>query len=155
MPRVGGMPFRITDDVAENTVAWAGWVYYANGSDGYKPYRVKLDGTGRVKIVNDETLFLTVAGDWMFYSNLSDGEKLYRIKIDGTQRSKISDDRVGYLNFDQKFLYYTNTSQGNAIFRIKPDGSERLKVMDGGAAAGPVGIAGNKIYHRGLFQDLK
>lgn len=91
----------------------------------------------------------------MFYSNLSDGEKLYRIKIDGTQRSKISDDRVGYLNFDQKFLYYTNTSQGNAIFRIKPDGSERLKVMDGGAAAGPVGIAGNKIYHRGLFQDLK
>ena len=155
MPLAGGMPFRITDDVAENTVAWAGWVYYANGSDGYMPYRVKLDGTGRVKIVNDETLFLTVAGDWMFYSNLSDGEKLYRIKIDGTQRSKISDDRVGYLNFDQKFLYYTNTSQGNAIFRIKPDGSERLKVMDGGAAVGPVGIAGNKIYHRGLFQDLK
>lgn len=154
-PLVGGMPFLVSEDVAENTVTWGDWIYYANGSDGFKPYKVKLDGTNRMKIANDETLFLSVVGEWVFYSNLSDGEKLYRVKTDGSQRSKISDDRVGYLNADQQFIYYTNTSQGNALFRIKPDGTGRLKLMDGAAGAGPIGIAGNKVYYRGLFQDLK
>ena len=145
----------VSEDVAENAVAWDNWIYYANGSDGYKPYRVKLDGTGRTKIANDETLFMSVAGDWLFYSNLSDGEKLYRVKTDGSQRIKLSEDRVGYLNIDQRFVYYTNTSHGNALFRIKPDGSERMKLMEGEAGAGPIGIAGGKLYYRGLFQDLK
>ena len=155
MPRRGGMAFLVTEDVAENTVAWGDWIYYANGSDGFRPYRIKLDGTGRMKIVDDETLFLAAAGDWLFYSNLSDGEKLYRVRNDGSQRSKVADDRVGYLNFDQHFLYYTNTSVGNALFRIKPDGGGRQKLMDGGGAPGPIGIAGGKIYYRGLFEDLK
>ena len=31
----------------------------------------------------------------------------------------------------------------------------RSRVMDGGKAAGPVGIAGGKIYYQGLFQDSK
>lgn len=155
MPKQGGMAFLVTEDVAENTVAWGDWIYYANGSDSFKPYRIRLDGTGRMKIADDETLFLTVAGDWLFYGNLADGEKLYRIRTDGSQRAKIADDRVGYLNFDANFLYYTSTSVGNALFRIKPDGSGRLKLMDGGPAPGPIGIAGGKIYYRGLFEDLK
>ena len=155
MPRRGGMAFLVTEDVAENTVAWGDWIYYANGSDGFRPYRIKLDGTGRMKIADDETLFLAAAGDWLFYSNLSDGEKLYRVRNDGSQRSKVADDRVGYLNFDQHFLYYTNTSAGNALFRIRPDGGGRQKLMDGGAAPGPIGIAGGKAYYRGLFEDLK
>ena len=155
MPKQGGPVFQVTEDVAENTVAWGDWIYYANGSDAFKPYRIKLDGTGRMKIADDETLFLAVAGDWLFYSNLSDGEKLYRVRTDGAQRAKIADDRVGYLNFDTNFLYYTNTDAGNALFRVKPDGSGRVKLMDGGAAPGPIGIAGGKIYYRGLFEDLK
>ncbi|HWR30022.1 MAG TPA: DUF5050 domain-containing protein [Negativicutes bacterium] len=155
MPIVGGTSLLVTADVAENAVVWGNWIYYANGSDGFKPYKVKLDGTGRVKIVNDETLFMSVTGDWLFYSNLSDGEKLYRVKTDGSQRGKVSDDRAGYLNADQRFVYYTNISQGNALFRIKPDGGERMKLMDGEAAAGPIGIASGKLYYRGLFQDLK
>ena len=155
MPRNGGMAVQIAEDEAENVVAWGDWIYYANGSDGFKPYRVRIDGTGRMKISNDETLFMVVAGEWIFYSNLSDGEKLYRVKSDGTNRSKIGDDRVGYLNFDQRYIYYTNTSQQNAVFRIMPDGSGRSKVVDGGKVAGPVGIVGNKLYYQGLFYDIK
>ena len=155
IPKTGGMPFLITEDIAENTVVFGDWVYYANGSDRFKPYRVKLDGTGHTKIADDETLFLGVAGDWLFYSNLSDGEKLYRVRTDGTQRSKISEDRSGYLNFDRRFIYYTNTSQGNALFSIKPDGSERKKIMEGEVTAGPIGIVGGKGYYRGIFFEIK
>ena len=155
MPRGGGMSVQVNEDEAENVVAWGDWIYYANGSDGFKPYRVKVDGTGRMKISNDETLFMVVAGEWIFYSNLNDGEKIYRVKIDGTNRNKIGDDRVGYLNFDQRYLYYTNTSQQNSVFRIMPDGSGRSKVVDGGKTAGPIGIAGGKLYYQGLFYDIK
>ena len=153
--RNGGMPVQLIDDEAENVVAAGGWIYYANGRDGFKPYRIKPDGTGRAKIVNDETLFLTVAGDWIFYSNRSDEEKLYRVKTDGTQRGKVSNDKAGYLNVDGRFVYYTNTSQGNAVFRIQADGSARTKLTEGSAAAGPIGIAGGKLYYRGQFSDLK
>jgi len=155
MPRSGGMALQLNEDVAENTVIRDGWIYYANGSDGFRPYRVRVDGTGRSKIAEDETLFLTVAGEWLLYSNLSDGEKLYRIKTDGSGRSKISEDRVGYLNFDQKFIYFTHTDQKNALFRILPDGVGKTKVMEGGTVAGPIGVVNGKLYYQGLFQELK
>ena len=155
MPRGGGMALRVNDDEAENVVAWGDWIYYANGADGFKPYRVRADGTGRMKLSDDETLFLLVAGEWLFYSNLSDGEKLYRVRADGTGRSKVSDDRVGYLNYDRRYIYYTNTAERHALYRVLPEGGEKSKVMEGGKAAGPVGIAGGKIYYQGLFQDIK
>ena len=153
--REGGMELRLADDEAENVAVEGNWVYYANGTDGFKPYRIKLDGTGRMKIVNDETLFMIAAGGWIFYSNLSDGEKLYRVKTDGTGRARVSDDRAGYLSADSKFIYYTGTSQGNAVFRIRADGGERARLMDGGPGSGPIGIAGGKLYYRGVFIDLK
>jgi N-acetylmuramoyl-L-alanine amidase len=155
MPRGGGMALRVNDDEAENVVAWGDWIYYANGADGFKPYRVRADGTGRMKLSDDETLFLLVTGEWLFYSNLSDGEKLYRVRADGSGRSKVSDDRVGYLNYDRRYIYYTNTAERHALYRVLPEGGDRSKVMDGGKAAGPIGIAGGKIYYQGLFQDIK
>lgn len=153
--REGGPGQRVADDTAENVVFVDGWIYYANGSDGYRPYRVKPDGTGKARITADETLFMVVAGDWLFYSNLSDGEKLYRVKMDGSQRGLVTDDRSGYINCDSHFIYYSNPSQGNAVFRIKPDGSEKVKLMDGSGPSGPIGIAGGKLYYRGIFRELR
>jgi len=43
-------PFSMNDDEAENVDRLGGgWIYYANGTDGFRPYRVKPDGTGRMK----------------------------------------------------------------------------------------------------------
>lgn len=155
MPRSGGMALQVNEDVAENAVIWGDWIYYANGSDGFRPYRVHPDGTGRAKISEDETLFMIVAGEWLFYSNLSDGEKLYRVKTDGSGRSKICDDRVGYLNFDQNFIYFSNTNHNNGLFRIQPDGSGKSKVLEGETVAGPIGVVGGKLYYQGKFQDIQ
>lgn len=155
MPRKGGLGLQVTEDEAENTVSKGDWIYYANGSDSFRPYRIYKDGTRQTKLSEDETLFLTLAGDWLLFSNLSDGEKLYRMKTDGSQRAKVSDDRVGYINYDSNFIYYTDTDRGHAVFRIRPDGSGRKKIMSGSKAAGPLGIAAGRIYYQGLFQDLK
>jgi hypothetical protein len=153
--REGGMAIQLLDDDVENVAVVGGWIYYANGDDGFRPYRVRLDGTERTKVANDETLFMTVADDWIFYSNRSDGDKLYRVQLNGTQREKISDDRVGYLNVDGSFVYYTNTSQGNAIFRIQTNGGAKSKLTEGAAAFGPIGITAKKLYYHGQFLELK
>jgi N-acetylmuramoyl-L-alanine amidase len=153
--REGGLAIQLLDDDVENVIAVGGWIYYANGNDGFKPYRVRFDGTERTKVVNDETLFMTIADDWIFYSNRSDGEKLYRVQLNGTQREKISDDRVGYLNVDSQFVYYTTTSQGNAIFRIQKNGGAKIKLTEGAAASGPIGIVDKKLYYHGQFLELK
>lgn len=155
VPVQGGMSILLADDAAENVMVSGEWIYYANGSDQFRPYRMKLDGTRRMKLSDDETLFLALAGDSLFYSNLSDGEKLYRLKLDGSGRAAVAGDRTGYVNTDGRYLYYTNTSDGNALYRIKPDGSARSKIAAGGAPAGPIGIAGGEIFYRGAFYDLK
>ena len=60
-----------------------------------------------------------------------------------------------YAHYDRRYIYYTNTADRHALYRLLPEGGERSRVMDGGKAAGPVGIAGGKIYYQGLFQDSK
>ena len=61
-----------------------------------------------------------------------------------------------YANWsDRHSLYYTNTAERHALYRVLPEGGQRSKVMEGGKVAGPVGIAGGKIYYQGLFQDIK
>lgn len=151
----GGRGFRLLDDIAENVMVDGGWIYYANGSDNFRPYRVKLDGVGKTRLGDDSTLFMAVAGNWLYYSNLSDGQKLYRMKLDGSGRSLVAAERAGYVNTDGKYIYYTSTDQHHAVYRIRPDGSGRLKVAEGGLPAGPIGIAGGKLYYRGSFIDLK
>lgn len=108
-----------------------------------------------MKLSDDETLFLLVAGEWLFYSNLSDGEKLYRVRADGTCCSKVSDDRVGYLNYDRRYIYYTNTAERHALYRVLPEGGEKSKVMEGGKAAGLVGIAGRQDLLSGTVPGYK
>ena len=66
------------------------WIYYTNISDGYKIYKMKLDGSENTKICDDETLFMTVCEDTIYYSNKSDYNKLYKINGDGTGKAKLS-----------------------------------------------------------------
>jgi len=145
-PADGGSPVRICDDQVENVGVWGEWAYYANGSDGYKPYKVKLDGTGRVKISDDETLFMIVAGDWIYYNNYSDGEKLYRIGTDGKNRMLVSADRTGFINVSGDWIYYTNSSDKDALYRIRSDGSQRKKIADSDAGAQPISVTPDSVY---------
>lgn len=70
------------------------WIYYSNKADGYKLYKVKLDGTGRTKLTDkDEVSAITIVGDWVFFTRglsvMSMDPSVYMMKQDGSELQKI------------------------------------------------------------------
>ncbi|HEX2945899.1 MAG TPA: DUF5050 domain-containing protein [Clostridia bacterium] len=63
------------------------WIYYEDEKDGRKPYRIRFDGSGRMKLSNDTVqLYLSICGDWVYYYVRSKDDKLdlYRVRADGS-----------------------------------------------------------------------
>ncbi|MCX7749884.1 MAG: DUF5050 domain-containing protein [Clostridia bacterium] len=107
------------------------WIYYSNSSDGYKLYKVKTDGTGKVKISDDACGSINVLEDWIYYQNNSE-KRIYKIKTDGSSRIKISDDHGMYLNVVGDWIYYVNfMDDQKLLYKIKTDGTGRTKLDDG------------------------
>jgi len=76
-------------------------IYYHNGGDNGKLYKIKTDGSGKQKLSDDKADYINVIGDWIYYiagrySNeyggqvYDDNTKMYRMKTDGTQRQLVN-----------------------------------------------------------------
>ena len=64
-----------------------GWIYYVNVDEGNSLFKIKIDGTGRIKLNNSDSDIIDIVGDWLYYHNNDDGSKVYRVKTDGTENS--------------------------------------------------------------------
>jgi peptidoglycan/xylan/chitin deacetylase (PgdA/CDA1 family) len=106
------------------------WIYYVNNSDSYKLYKIKTDGTGKIKLSDDMPKYINVLGDWIYYSNDSDAGKLYKIKTDGTGKAMLSEDDVYYVNAAGDWIYYKNNSDASRLYKIKIDGTGKTKIND-------------------------
>lgn len=142
---------RLNSDRSENLNVADGWVYYNNVSDGYRPYKIRMDGTERTRISDDQIMFMVVAEGWIYYSNFSDGDKLYRISTNGTGRTKLCDDRAGFINVAGGYVYYTNASDSDSLYRIKTDGSGRRRIFNIGTGPMPINVVADFIYYNQLF----
>ena len=45
------------------------WIYYSNGSDAGKLYKIKIDGTQKSKVSNDSISGISILGDFIYYNN--------------------------------------------------------------------------------------
>ncbi|MCX7921795.1 MAG: DUF5050 domain-containing protein [Clostridia bacterium] len=70
------------------------WIFYVNTDDGNKIYKVKTDGSARIKINEDSSSQLEMIGDWIYYTNEHD-HKNYRINI---QNPNQAPELIGYEN---------------------------------------------------------
>jgi hypothetical protein len=101
--------------------------------DRNKPYRIKLDGTGKMKISDDMVSNLNVSGGWIYFTNESDGNNIYKIRTDGTDRIKLNDDYscvttgmdISGINVVGDWIYYKNGIDNYRLYRIKNDGTGR------------------------------
>lgn len=144
-------PQKLCDDQAENLTVTGNWVYYLNASDGYKLYKIKLDGTSRSKIADDQVLFMAVADDTIYYSNYSDNQKLYAISTNGQGRTKLTNDQAGFINVANGFVYFTNTSANHALYRINLNNHNQQLICDLGIGPQPIILIGNSVYYNRLF----
>ncbi|WP_052314851.1 cell wall-binding repeat-containing protein [Desulfosporosinus meridiei] len=84
----------VTSDAAGALNVHNSWIYYSNKADGYKLYKVKLDGTSRTKLTDkDEVSAITIVGDWVFFTRglsvMSMDPSVYMMKQDGSKLQKI------------------------------------------------------------------
>jgi len=66
-------------------------------------FRLKPDGTERVKISDKSMLFVTIYDGWIYYTSFDDNFKPYKMKLDGTDDQKLSDYSASYINVDNQW----------------------------------------------------
>ena len=106
------------------------WIYYRNGGEGGKLYKIRMDGSDRTKITGDESCYINVAGEWVYYSNERAGYKLYKIRIDGSGKTKFYNGKTAYINVVGDWVYYSNGSDDEKLYKLYIDGSGRTKLND-------------------------
>jgi putative cell wall-binding protein len=110
-----------------------GIIYYVNGSQDNKLYKIITIGTGRTKLSDDRPWNINVVGNWVYYTNFDDNNKIYKIRTDGTCRTKLNDDSSWDLRVVDNWIYYTKSSDpsdpdNKSIYRIGIDGTFRTKL---------------------------
>jgi len=116
-------------------VAWSGdWIFYNNGRDRGRLYKIRYDGTGREKLSDDRAESINVVGDWIFYILVDPAglQQLYKIRTDGTDRQQIAGiNRVSRISVVGDWIYFTGRDTG--IQKIRTDGTERTTILNDGA----------------------
>ncbi|MDQ6419088.1 DUF5050 domain-containing protein [Paenibacillus sp. LHD-117] len=124
---------KVTDEIQVFGLS-DGWIYYRNGSDEDKMYRVHTDGTDNQKISDDiPNLLCNVSGGWVYYG-LREDPGFFKVKIDGTEKVKLSDDRPYYLHVLGDMILYKDlnltedTDSEENLILMKTDGSGRKQI---------------------------
>lgn len=127
------------------------WVYYTNGYDDNKIYKIKTDGTQRTCVCMDSARYLTVQGDWIYYTSEYAKESIYKVRTDGTERMKLTSDSARYLNVVGEWIYYSNYSDSGKLYKIKTTGVDRGKLNDEESIY--TNICDGWLYYSNLFGD--
>ncbi|MFL0250685.1 DUF5050 domain-containing protein [Clostridium neuense] len=114
-----------------------GFIYYGGACSGL--YKMKTDGTGKVKLLDDSVADINVVGGWIYYLNVRNynenpNSRIYKVKIDGTCKTEIySQDDISDLIVTNKYIYYkTFTSNSDledldyAIYKMDIDGTDKV-----------------------------
>ncbi|MEN6388970.1 MAG: DUF5050 domain-containing protein [Syntrophomonas sp.] len=130
-----------------------GWIYGSihSGDDGYiysvrtitgysaqygkdielgELYKMRPDGSERVRLSADSSHFINVAGDWIYYANGGDEYKIYKMRTDGSARTRLNNDRSEYVNVSGDWISYRNKGDGSRLYKIRTDGSGRTRLCD-------------------------
>ena len=103
------------------------WIYYINKSDDSCIYRIRTDGEGRERIVNDKINNMIILDDWIYCTHTDEAGALYRIRTDGTDQEGING-RSGSFNVINNWIYYANAEDDRHIYKISTDGMDKEQI---------------------------
>ncbi|WP_027626170.1 DUF5050 domain-containing protein [Clostridium lundense] len=122
------------------------YIYYSNGTDNGKLYKMKKDGSENKVLSEDKVKYMCVIDHYIYYSNMSDDGKLYKIKDDGNDRKKLYDSSISYIDKSEEDLYFINISDRNKIYKIETSKGDNItKVSDDPADS--LSAIGTGIYY--------
>lgn len=130
------------------------YIYYSNIYDNDSLYKMNSDGSEKVKLNNEETMYMNILGDWIYYIS-KDG--IHKIKTDGSENKIIKKVNNGedffYLYAVGDKLYYRKYLLSEyydkwVVCRINLDGSNEKQYMTKGFVHN-VTVYGDWIYYNG------
>jgi outer membrane protein assembly factor BamB len=113
-----------------------GWIYYADVDENFAIYRIRPDGTERMRLSDNEAPRIIIVEDgWVYYANNSDNMAIYKMRIDGTEHQMVLEREIHYetdenFNISDGWIYYSNCVS-NGIYRVRTDGTERQRITEG------------------------
>ncbi|MCM1988561.1 DUF5050 domain-containing protein [Oceanirhabdus seepicola] len=132
--------FKVSDDVAEHGKFFINgeWIYYS--SNGL--HKVKIDGSEKSTLTNDECHFTTIVDNAIYYSS---NDTIYKMNLDGSNKQEIfNEEALAWLNITNDYIYFSNINNGG-IYRLNLDGTEKTKISDDYAYK--INIADNWLYY--------
>ncbi|WHH57181.1 DUF5050 domain-containing protein [Petroclostridium sp. X23] len=121
------------------------WIYYTNTDDENKSYKMKTDGSKRIRLIDDSAKYLNVNDGWIYYINESDSNKLYKAQTDGSNKIKLSNDIVESINVSDNWIYYVNASDNYTLYKADINGSNRAKLNNDYSES--INVVDNWIYY--------
>ncbi len=112
------------------------WIYYSNVSRRGELYKIRVDGSDKTLLCEDNATFINVVGDWVYYSDYFGDDKLYKIRTDGTEKTLLSEDPAWHIRVMGDWIYYSIYNMG--ICRIPINGGKRILVSGDHALSFPI-----------------
>jgi hypothetical protein len=124
---------KISDDKPASINIVDDTIYFANYSEGFKLYRISVNGDSRKKLTDYGVTNVNVIDDSIYYINRDDGFYLSKIDINGENKDIILEERVGGLVTDGNHLYYKKPVDNGFfdLFRIDFDGENEVRLTNG------------------------
>lgn len=103
------------------------WVYYTNDADNNEIYKMKLDGSNKMKVRDEAVSQILVDNGYIYYSTTSG---IYRINTDNSNPVCIVNSSNNMISFNvtNDWIYYTQG--GSNLYKVKSDGSGNTKIVD-------------------------
>ncbi|WP_162238536.1 DUF5050 domain-containing protein [Paenibacillus sp. A3] len=116
------------------------WIYMNPANKYYGPnslVKMKLDGSGRQTLSEDNALSINVVDDWIYYTARDKAADknlgIFKMKTDGSQRTQISSAGAYSVWVRDGWIYYIagNGLIINGIHKMKTDGTEDTVIVSG------------------------
>ncbi len=96
------------------------WVYFSRIDENFALYKMRMDGSGLVRLGSNRGCSLSVLGDWIYFVDLDNGNMPYRMRTDGSLKTRIADDFSTFIAVTGDWLYYNNGYFG--YYKVQTDG---------------------------------
>lgn len=133
----------------EYTTLMGDYIYYSNGSDWGKLYRLKKDGTGRKVIDNEDNhgSIREINNDqqYIYYTNYS--TELFKSDCNGENIKKLVGNFTSDMVLDSKWVYYIGDSEDYfyRLFRVNKNGKNIEQLTE--KEVGNFKVSNNYIYY--------
>ncbi len=148
----GSDPAILLEEYAFRLAASGEWLYYGDATYGMDTplYKVRLDGTEKTLLDEDDCNGYLVIGDWIYYSGGGAFGPLHKIKSDGSGKTRLGSLEMHDFVADGGWLYYTTysswTEAGNGrLIRVRTDGTGEEQIA---RKVAQVAARDGRLYYR-------